>query len=53
MLEKEGFINCGGKGSQRNFLHDKGLSLTISGKLDDDAKSYQEKLVDQKIKEST
>ncbi|MBW2186207.1 MAG: hypothetical protein JRG71_07350 [Deltaproteobacteria bacterium] len=52
MLEKEGFINRGGKGSDRNFLHEKWISLTIFGKLGGDAKSYQEKLVDQKIKES-
>ena len=52
MLEKAGFTNRGGKGSHRNFLHDKGIFLTISGKLGDDAKNYQEKLVDQKIKES-
>ena len=52
MLEKAGFTNRGGKGSHRNFLHDKGVFLTISGKLGDDAKNYQGKLVDQKIKES-
>lgn len=51
-LESAGFINRGGKGSHRNFLHEKGLALTISGKLGDDAKPYQEKLVKQKIEES-
>jgi predicted RNA binding protein YcfA (HicA-like mRNA interferase family) len=50
-LEKAGFVNRGGKGSHRNFLHPKGAVLTISGKLGDDAKKYQEKMVKQKIKE--
>ncbi|MBU0482329.1 MAG: type II toxin-antitoxin system HicA family toxin, partial [Proteobacteria bacterium] len=47
-LEKAGFVNRGGKGSHRNFLHDKGSALTLSGRLGDDAKPYQEKLVGQK-----
>ena len=50
-LEDAGFINRGGKGNHRNFLHEKGIALTISGKLGDDAKPYQEKLVRQKIEE--
>jgi predicted RNA binding protein YcfA (HicA-like mRNA interferase family) len=51
-LEKAGFVNRGGKGSHRNFLHPSGIVLTLSGKLGDDAKPYQEKLVKQKIEES-
>ena len=51
-LEKAGFINRGGKGSHRNFLHPSGIVFTLSGKLGDDAKPYQEKLVKQKIEES-
>jgi predicted RNA binding protein YcfA (HicA-like mRNA interferase family) len=51
-LEKAGFINRGGKGSHRNYVHPKGIAITISGKLGDDAKRYQEKEVDVKIKES-
>ena len=51
-LEKAGFINRGGKGSHRNFLHPSGIVLTLSGKLGDDAKPYQEKLVKPKIEES-
>lgn len=51
-LEKAGFANRGGKGSHRNFLHEKGVALTISGKLGDDAKSYQEKMIKQKIEEA-
>jgi predicted RNA binding protein YcfA (HicA-like mRNA interferase family) len=50
-LESAGFINRSGKGSHRNFLHKRGAILTISGKLGDDAKPYQEKLVKQKIEE--
>jgi predicted RNA binding protein YcfA (HicA-like mRNA interferase family) len=50
-LEKAGFVNRGGKGSHRNFLHDKGAALTISGKSGDEAKQYQEILVRQKIEE--
>jgi len=51
-LEKAGFVNRGGKGNHRNYLHDSGIVLTISGKLSDDAKPYQEKLVKQKIAEA-
>lgn len=51
-LEKAGFVNRGGKGSHRNFLHDKGIAITISGKPGDDAKPYQEKQVKRKIEES-
>lgn len=45
-LEKAGFINRGGKGSHRNFVH-RGSSQTIvvSGGLGDDAKPYQVKAV--------
>ena len=50
-LHKAGFVNRGGKGSHRNFLHPSGIVVTISGKLNDDAKPYQEKLVKQKIEE--
>ena len=41
-LEKAGFINRGGKGSHRNYIHSSGVVLTISGKPGDDAKHYQE-----------
>jgi predicted RNA binding protein YcfA (HicA-like mRNA interferase family) len=50
-LEKAGFVNRGGKGSHRNYIHESGVALTISGKLGDDAKPYQEILVKQKIAE--
>ena len=51
-LERAGFINRGGKGSHRNYEHPKGMRVTISGKLGDDAKSYQEKEVKRNIGES-
>jgi predicted RNA binding protein YcfA (HicA-like mRNA interferase family) len=33
-----GFVNRGGKGSHRNFEHPKGVRVTLSGDLGDDAK---------------
>lgn len=51
-LEHAGFVNRGGKGSHRNFLHKKGIKITVSGSLGDDAKPYQEKAVRQAIQES-
>jgi len=50
-LEKAGFINRGGKGSHKNFIHEKGVVLTLSGKSGDDAKPYQVKIVKKKIEE--
>lgn len=49
-LENAGFINRGGKGGHRNFIHPKGIAITISGKLGDDAKQYQEKEVQLKTR---
>jgi len=51
-LEQAGFVNLGGKGNHRNFIHPKGIAITISGKPGDDAKYYQEKEMTNKIKES-
>ena len=51
-LEQAGFVNLGGKGNHRNFIHPKGIAITISGKPGDDAKYYQEKEMANKIKES-
>lgn len=42
-LERAGFVNRGGKGSHRNYLHPHGVRITISGEPDDDAKPYQER----------
>ena len=51
-LEKAGFVNRGGKGSHRNFVHpDLTTPITISGKLNDDAKQYQEKAIRAAIEE--
>ena len=50
-LEKCGFVNRGGKGSHRNFLHPAyPLPVVISGKFGADAKPYQEKAVKKAIK---
>ena len=51
-LENAGFVNRGGKGSHRNFFHEKGCAVTISGQPGDDAKPYQEKLVKKVIGET-
>ena len=51
-LEKAGFSNRGGKGSHRNYIHPKGIAVTISGKLGEDAKRYQENEVKRKIVEA-
>jgi predicted RNA binding protein YcfA (HicA-like mRNA interferase family) len=52
-LEDAGFINRGGKGSHRNFVHPHvSKIITISGKENDDAKRYQEKAVKMAIKEA-
>ena len=41
-LEHAGFVNRGGKGSHRNFVHPKRQRpLTLSGGLGDDAAPYQ------------
>lgn len=44
-LERNGFINRGGKGSHRNYEHPSGERVTVSGKEGNDALRYQEKLV--------
>ncbi len=52
-LERAGFVNRGGKGSHRNFVHPKvAKPVTISGKLGDDALPYQERDVKKAIEES-
>ncbi|MFO8010829.1 MAG: type II toxin-antitoxin system HicA family toxin [Dehalococcoidia bacterium] len=50
-LESHGFVNRGGKGKHRNFLHPScPYSVVISGSLGDDAKDYQEKAVKKAIR---
>jgi predicted RNA binding protein YcfA (HicA-like mRNA interferase family) len=52
-LERAGFVNRGGKGDHRNFVHPKvPKPVTISGNPGDDAREYQEKAVQQAIEES-
>jgi predicted RNA binding protein YcfA (HicA-like mRNA interferase family) len=52
-LEKAGFVDRGGKGSHRNFVHPKARKpVTISGKLGDDAKHYQVRAVRLAVEES-
>ena len=48
-LKAAGFIDRGGKGSHRNFIHPKGLIVTLSGKSGADVKPY---LVANRIKVS-
>ncbi|MGH7796924.1 MAG: type II toxin-antitoxin system HicA family toxin [Candidatus Binatia bacterium] len=52
-LESSGFVNRGGKGSHRNFVHPKlAKPLTISGRPGDDAKHYQVRAVQRAIEET-
>ncbi len=52
-LERSGFINRGGKGSHRNFVHPNvAKPVTISGKIGADALHYQERDVKKAIEES-
>lgn len=51
-LERAGFVNRGGKGSHRNFLHPSGARVTLSGHPGDDARPYQEREVRRGIAES-
>ena len=51
-LKRGGFTNRGGAGNHRNYEHPKGMRVTISGKLGNDAKPYQEKEVKKRIEES-
>jgi len=50
-LQSSGFESRGGKGSHRNFTHQKGSKITISGKTGDDAKPYQIKAVKKAVSE--
>jgi predicted RNA binding protein YcfA (HicA-like mRNA interferase family) len=52
-LERAGFVNRGGKGSHRNFVHPNvAKPITVSGGPGDDAKHYQERAVRRAIEES-
>jgi predicted RNA binding protein YcfA (HicA-like mRNA interferase family) len=53
-LEQAGFVDRGGKGSHRNFIHPKVTRpVTISGQPGDDAKHYQLRAVELAIEEAT
>jgi predicted RNA binding protein YcfA (HicA-like mRNA interferase family) len=52
-LESAGFVDRGGKGSHRNYVHPKVVRpITISGKPGDDAKHYQVRAVQLAVEES-
>ncbi len=52
-LERAGFVNRGGKGSHRNFVHPNvARPVTISGRPGDDAKHYQLRAVQLAIEEA-
>jgi predicted RNA binding protein YcfA (HicA-like mRNA interferase family) len=51
-LERAGFVNRGGKGSHRNYVHPMlKKPITISGNDNEDIKHYQERAVSTAIKE--
>ena len=51
-LERAGFVNRGGKGSHRNFVHPKPVRVLLSGRDGDDAHHYQEREVRRAIAKS-
>jgi len=52
-LEKAGFVDRGGQGSHRNFIHPKvARPVTISGQPGDDAKRYQVRAVQLAVEEA-
>jgi len=52
-LKDAGFVDRGGKGNHRNFVHPNVMKpITVSGKEGDDAKHYQEKAVRLAIEEA-
>jgi predicted RNA binding protein YcfA (HicA-like mRNA interferase family) len=52
-LKKAGFVDRGGKGNHKNFVHPNlRKPVTISGNEKEDAKHYQEKAVRLAIEES-
>ena len=52
-LKQAGFVDRGGKGSHRNFVHEDVVkTVTVSGNDGEDAKRYQERIVRLAILES-
>jgi predicted RNA binding protein YcfA (HicA-like mRNA interferase family) len=53
MLEQAGFVDRGGKGSHRNYVHPRvSKPVTVSGQPGDDAQRYIVKAVQKAIEES-
>lgn len=53
MLRKAGFVDRGGKESHRNYVHPNvSRPITVSGRLNDDAKQYQVRAVQRAVEES-
>lgn len=51
-LKKTGFIDRGGKGDHRNFVHPNvRKTVTVSGNMGDDALRYQERVIRLAIQE--
>ena len=51
-LKRAGFTDRGGKGSHRNFVHPRlSRPVTISGRLGEDAKKYQERAIQKALQE--
>lgn len=51
-LKRAGFIDRGGAGSHRNFVHPVAGTVTVSGAPGSDAKRYQVREVEQKLREA-
>lgn len=52
-LKRAGFVDRGGKGSHRNFVHPKvAKPITISGAAGDEAKHYQVRAATRAVEES-
>jgi len=52
-LERAGFVDRGGKGDHRNFVHPNvARTVTIAGRLGDDARRYQILAVRRAVEES-
>ena len=52
-LDSAGFVNRGGKGNHRNYVHPKVTKpITLAGNSGADAKQYQERVVKKAIKDS-
>lgn len=50
-LKRAGFVDRGGKGNHRNFTHSSGAKITLSGNASHDAKRYQERDVEEALRE--